>query len=105
MLNFNQINIRNHLIYEIISYIISLSNNEREENKMNTIELVKQASTQNVHGREKMKLYLQFVSKTISSTKMTDICDYIYSQYLIFKGDKKQFNELSLFLNLELDKL
>lgn len=72
---------------------------------MNTLELVKQASKQNVHGIEKMKKYLQIVSKKINSTKMTDICDDIYAQYLVFKGDKKQFNELSLFLNLELEKV
>jgi len=71
---------------------------------MNTLELVKQAVSQNVHGVVAFKKYLQKVSKEINSTKMTDICDGIYNNYLAAKKDNTQFNELSVFLNLQIEK-
>ncbi len=71
---------------------------------MNTVELIKQAATQNIHGVNAMKSYLQKIGKQINSSKMIDICNEIYNQYLTFKQDKDQFNELSLFLNIEIEK-
>ena len=71
---------------------------------MNTRELIKQAGKQCIYGDSGLIKYFKIVGKEINSTKISEICEEIYRRYEIFKENKKSFNELSLFLNVEVEK-